>query len=392
MTTKDMYMRTVLEQLVELLDIPTSHYETATERYHSLGEWLHREQSMVAKFNPQVGAQGSFRYGTVVRPLFRFDEYDLDLVCELDIRKSVVTQKQIKTLIGTEIIAYAKAHGFSDPAEEKNRCWRLNYADHVKFHMDILPSVPEDQNFIALLQHLGVPYELAKLSVAITDKRHPNYTVIDPDWPRSNPKGFAGWFEGRMRKAAEDRIRGLVFKRVYASIDEVPPYEWKTPLQRSIQILKRHRDVMFKQSRDLAPISMILTTLAAHAYEGESDLYQACSNIVNKMADFVRPSKPRIPNPVNPEEDFADGWASDIRLEQNFWAWHTQIKADLRNCVELLGTQQLPDKIRKLFDVSLTSEQLNELTKIGAVDVSVAKTAAPLIRVNTAPKPWRRNG
>lgn len=392
MTTKGIFMTTVLEHIVDVLDIPPSHYEKAAERYHSLGEWLHREESMVAKFNPQVCPQGSFRYGTVNRPLFKSNEYDLDLVCEIVLRKSAVTQKQVKTLLGTEIISYAKAHGFTDPVEEKNRCWRLNYADGVKFHMDILPSIPEDLNFIALLQQLGVPYELAKLSVAITDKRHPKYTVVDPDWPRSNPKGFASWFEGRMRKAADDRIRKLVLKRAYASIDEVPPYEWKTPLQRSIQILKRHRDVMFRRSPYLAPISMILTTLAAHAYDGESDLYQALSDIVSKMPDFVRSSKPRIPNPVNPAEDFADRWASDIRLEQNFWAWHTQIKTDLRNCVELMRSEQLPEKVQKLFAVSLTAEQLNELSKMGAGSTSAAKTAAPLIRVNTAPKPWRKSG
>ena len=36
----------------------------------------------------------------------------------------------------------------------------------------------------------------------------------------------------------------LVESRAYAKVDDVPPYEWKTPLQRSIQIMKRHRDVM----------------------------------------------------------------------------------------------------------------------------------------------------
>jgi hypothetical protein len=109
MTTHDIFMTTLLEQIVELLDIPTSHYEKAAERYHSLGEWLHREQSIVAKFNPQVYPQGSFRYGTVNRPLFKSNEYDLDLVCEIVLRKSAVTQKQVKTLLGTEIISYAKA-------------------------------------------------------------------------------------------------------------------------------------------------------------------------------------------------------------------------------------------------------------------------------------------
>lgn len=86
MTIKDIYMTTLLEQIIELLDIPTSHYQKAAERYHSLGEWLHREQSIVAKFNPQVCPQGSFRYGTVVRPIFKSDEYDLDLMCEMVLR------------------------------------------------------------------------------------------------------------------------------------------------------------------------------------------------------------------------------------------------------------------------------------------------------------------
>jgi hypothetical protein len=147
--------------------------------------------------------------------------------------------------------------------------------------------------------------------------------------------------------------------------------------------------MMFKRSPDLAPKSMIITTLAAHSYEGETDLYQALSNIINKMPNFVRPSKPRISNPVNPAEDFADRWASDARLERNFWAWQTQVRADLDNCVELLDTRQLPAKVQKLFDVNLTSQHLDELTKIGAI-TSSATPAAPLIHVVSAPKPWRK--
>jgi hypothetical protein len=126
MTKKDSYMTSLLEMIVELLDIPTSHYEKAAERYHSLGEWLHRDQSTIAKLNPKVCPQGSFRYGTVVRPLFESDEYDLDLVCEILLSKAAVTQKQLKSLLGAEIISYAETHGFRDPVEEKTRCWRLN--------------------------------------------------------------------------------------------------------------------------------------------------------------------------------------------------------------------------------------------------------------------------
>jgi hypothetical protein len=109
------------------------------------------------------------------------------------------------------------------------------------------------------------------------------------------------------------------------------------------------------------------------------------------MPHFVRPTSPRIPNPVNPAEDFADRWLLDVRLEQNFWAWHTKIRADLDNCIKLLDSRQLPENLQRLFDVSLTSQHLDDLTKIGAFTASASKTATPLIRISSAPKPWRRS-
>ena len=91
-------------------------------------------------------------------------------------------------------------------------------------------------------------------------------------------------------------------------------------------ILKRHRDVMFKDNSEWAPISMIITILAAKAYKSELSLKDAIDGIVERMPQFVNVSKPRIPNPVNPKEDFADRWASDARYEANFWAWYSSIK------------------------------------------------------------------
>jgi hypothetical protein len=321
------YMNRLFELLVELLDIPRSHYEKATERYRSLGDWFHRDESGIAGYEPEVYPQGSFRYGTVIRPLVKTEEYDLDLVCQIALNKAQVCQSDVKYLVGTEVKAYAEAHSFKEPAEEKHRCWRLNYADHVSFHMDILPSIPEDSQTTASLIHSRVPSELAATAIAITDNRHPHYALIANDWPSSNPRGYARWFEGRMRGAAESRLRQLVQERAYATVDEIPTYEWKTPLQRSIQILKRHRDVMFMEAPEWKPLSMVITTLAAHAYGGESDLSLALFNIVEGMPTYIRSARPRVPNPVNPAEDFADRWATDPRYEQHFRLWHGQLQA-----------------------------------------------------------------
>lgn len=380
-----------LEFMIELLDIPRSYYEKAKDRARSLEDWLRREESLVAQFSPDVYPQGSFRYGTVIRPLFKDDFYDLDLVCAIILSKTSVTQKQVKDLVGYEIKAYAEAKQFNEPAEEKPRCWRLNYADEVSFHMDILPAIPEDRQTVELIIQRNVPRELAEHAVAITDNRHPLYERIDPRWFSSNPRGIARWFEGRARVAAAARIVELVENRAYASVEEVPPYEWKTPLQRSIQILKRHRDVMFNDDRDLAPISMIITTLAAHAYNGEQDLYSAVMNILDRMPQYVRSQKPRVPNPVNPAEDFADRWTQDPKYERNFWLWHAQAKADLEFLFEIVGRPTLPSELRTRFKLDLTVQQTRELEAITTTTTPKIISATPALSIPSAPKPWRRD-
>jgi hypothetical protein len=384
----------LLEAIVDLLDIPPSYYEKATERYRSLGRWLHREESKVAHLAPEVYLQGSFRYGTVIRPLIRSDEYDLDLACQVDLDKADITQKQLKHLIGDEMKSYARANGIIAPIVERKRCWRMDYADDVSFHMDILPCVPEDAGIIRSICSAGVPAHLAARSVAITDRGSPEYDRISRQWPCGNPRGLGDWFEERAKPGASQRIASLVERKLYASIDQVPSYEWKTPLQRAIQILKRHRDVMFKDDPEFAPISMIITVLAANAYQGELTLLHAIQGIVSRIPHSIGPMKPRIPNPVNPGEDFSDRWASDSNYEHNFWIWLAQVKSDLENLPSTIPGGKLAAEVRSRFRVDLTDEQLRALTASAGPAVHQGPITEPRVHISAsaAPKPWRRGG
>src|SRR5208337_1219737 len=136
---------------------------------------------------------------------------------------------------------------------------------------------------------------------AITDNRLKNYDIISDDWRISNSEGFARWFESRMKLA-----RLLLEKRAVAvkaaQVDDLPAYRWKSPLQRCVQILKRHRDVMFADNLDRKPISIIITTLAGKAYQGEVEIAEALDRILSNMGSLINPTTPRVPNPVNPAE------------------------------------------------------------------------------------------
>lgn len=342
----------MIEEIVHSIDIPESAYERAEKRYKILGDWFSREEAKCFDFAPHIYSQGSFRLGTVVRPLDEKDEYDLDVGCRLqqNVSKSTYTQKRLKLLVGSDLEEYRKAYNIDNVLEEKHRCWRLQYADEMSFHMDVVPSIPEEAQRRQLLLETMVragsnnvlAQAVAGLAGAITDNRLPNYELISQDWRVSNSEGYAKWFESRMSLAKELLERRL-FEAKLSKIDELPARKWKSPLQRCIQILKRHRDIMFQHDSDGKPISIIITTLAAQSYQGEADVEIALGNILSRMGSFVRREVPRVPNPVNPEEDFADKWPTEegrrLQLERNFERWLDRAKADFN----ALGSSDKPE-------------------------------------------------
>src|SRR5690606_17075275 len=101
--------------------------------------------------------------------------------------------------------------------------------------------------------------------------------------------------------------------------------------------------------------SMIITNLAASAYQGEADLTEALRRIVDRMPQFVRVSAPRIPNPTHPQEDYADKWQRDPQLEQAFWQWHQQVKVDIERFSSPLETIVSRD-VEKKFGVAIHHE------------------------------------
>jgi hypothetical protein len=74
----------LLRGIAEQLDLPPSKCEDVEAKYKAVSDWLAQPETMLAPYNPDIYPHGSFRLGTVVRPLGR-DEFDLDFVCRLGI-------------------------------------------------------------------------------------------------------------------------------------------------------------------------------------------------------------------------------------------------------------------------------------------------------------------
>jgi hypothetical protein len=388
--------RVVIDNMVKLLELPDSPYDKARKRYEDLGEWFDRDESAVSGNNPHIFPQGSFRLGTAIRPLDESEKYDLDLACKLrdGISKDSHTQETLKKLIGIELEAYRKTRGIKSELEPKHRCWRLEYQDDLSFHMDIVPCIPADEKrrmaILESIRNTGLDEYVAgaasQTTVSITDDRHEGYKHICDNWNISNPEGYAKWFEYRMNP---QQTRILLEK---AQVDDVPLFKKKTPLQRVIQILKRHRDNWSKDNPDSKPISIIITTLAARAYNGETDIVTALGNVLEKMGGLVRPTKPRVPNPVDPEEDFADRWyrhdCLHLRLEENFNAWLLQARTDFQHLTSTTDTEFLCEHIEEKFSLRVNEAELKKQLGISAASANIVTPKTHTIDRQDSARPW----
>src|SRR6266508_2013574 len=320
-----------LEQLLDVtvkeLDIPDQLYQEAVDNYEGVGTWLCRRDEDEAGAGCEIYPQGSFRLGTVVRPVHNRDEYDLDLVCRKDLAKESVTQAGLKEDVGADLAEYEQAAAASASAptlKEGDRCWTLVYPGD-RFHMDILPSIPDPE---------GAPN-----AILLTDR-----TLRS--WQHSNPIDYAAWFRRRMQQEFVE-LREAMAKALRRDVADVPEWQVKTTLQRAVQILKRHRDIFFQGNPKERPASIILTTLAPRAYKGGGNLYEVLADIAGRMPSLVerRDGVWWVPNPVHGKENFADRWRAHPERAARFFAWMEHINTDLADLTGGGGFDRVIEKL-----------------------------------------------
>jgi len=353
-----------LQKAAQKLDISPSKYKQAMVRYESMWNYLVDCEYEGTDLQPEIYLQGSFRLGTEIRPYIKSKDadYDIDIVCRLEHKKEATTAKTVKHQVG----GHLKVHGTYQKMldDEGKRCWTLNYAeqDGIGFHMDILPCVQEskmtfkeyywDNNPIAVTNRLG--------------------EIDTYNWSSSNPKGFARWFFEKNKivfESVKQAQKQAIFENyksdhIFNDTNEIPNIHVKTPLQRAIQILKRHRDIRFCQHANeiCKPISMIITVLAAQVYLNETSIYETLKNLIEKLSQHANQLNPTfqfnesiarssynlitrtkdgkwyIPNPTNADENFADRWhENDHAKAKAFFQWVRWARDDLVNIAEQLN-------------------------------------------------------
>lgn len=233
--------------------------------------------------------QGSYKYGTLIRPVHLGEEYDVDVgvYFQWDGDEEIVpTAKQLRDWTQQELHDYKKINSdvrrIEDPAKE--RCSRAVF--EKQFHID------------TPVYHLNVD----------TDKRR--LACLSDKWEESDPKVIYKWFKEAVGEKERDQLRRLV------------------------RYLKAWAAVSFDGMQDSRPSSILLTVLATDAYNDLwlRRLWDALEDdealiAVIKIVHVRLFENKTVPNPVDPNENLN-------RISDEAWDGFLQRLQALRDIAE----------------------------------------------------------
>jgi hypothetical protein len=246
--------------------------EFLQEQWNSLAEHLTRS---LAGWGYAISTwlQGSYKYGTLIKPVHQGEEYDVDVGVyfswESDRGEATPTAQQLRAWVQQELREYQKhAPDLREVIEPpKERCSRAAYTR--QFHIDT-PTYHLDPS---------------------TDRRR--LACWSGRWEDSDPKRLYKWFRDAVPARHQDQLRRL------------------------IRYLKGWAAVAFEDAADARPSSILLTVTVTEASQGLWSAQVALADddaliaIIAAVYDRLARDR-RVQNPVDSDEDLN-------RISQNAW-------------------------------------------------------------------------
>lgn len=207
--------------------------------------------------------QGSYKYNTLIKPVHRDEEYDVDVgvyfgwdPTRIDVAP---TAQHLRDWVQRALLEYARSNPGVKSVEQpaKQRCSRVIYAQH--FHID------------TPVYHLDPKKQVRRLA-CLTGK-----------WEQSDPKAIYKWFKGKATGDAGAQIRRLV------------------------RYLKGWAAIAFDDAPEARPSSIVLTVLIVEAFVGIWRPFmvaddEALTLVIRSIYKRLTESR-KVPNPIDNKED-----------------------------------------------------------------------------------------
>lgn len=330
------WLNELLRDIAQKVQLPPSRYAEAVTHYEAVAKFLEADGSPLRPHGPLLlYPQGSFRIQSTISSRLDHDEFDIDLMLELNNVQRTEDPDTVLDLVVKGLTRERDDGRYRGcRVTKKKRCVTVEYEE---MHLDITPAVLID----------GAP------RTSVIFDRHPDR----PSHVVSNPEGFARAFED----ATLPRELVLAMERALP-VPEQKPLEAKSDQLLALQLLKRHRNVLYERGGNKPP-SVLLAWFTMHAPRGDGLIGQLARLALSIEQTLAR-GPLRVENPACPQENFADRWPAN-QAEQNRFA---KEMGALRKTLIALHESDEPlsakrDVLRSLFGEAVTNlafEALNE--------------------------------
>ena len=308
------------------IQLSRTAYGKAVQRYQTITDHLDREDSPLQGHVQRFYPQGSMAIGAAIASRVTNDDFDLDMV--LQVQCTDLTPQEVLDLL-FQAINGKPGSQYHGRAKRRTRCVTIEYSD---MHIDVTPaerspSTPERES--AIFHHKA--------------QQGPGKRIV------ANPYGFSEWFKQKTpddsfaeQYASWARAHEVSLSVEAADADPVPspaPATHKSLAVVALQLLKRWRNVQYRNRGGRKPPSIVMSKLVADAAGqtitlSEEMLHQAmsmlaffeCSHHVRECVEVV--------NPTCPSDVLTDRWPGNFHQQAAF------VK-DLRRLVACL--KQLDD-------------------------------------------------
>lgn len=326
------------------VQLSPTHYALAVQRYQTINNWIERVGSPLEDRVQIFYPQGSMAIDATIASKLDDDEFDIDLIAQLDMPADTPPHKMLDIL--ERAIRGEPGSRYYDTTTRCSRCIQIQYRD---MHLDVTPMV----RLTAYAERTGNIYHAPERYRTDKDR-----IIV------ANPWGFAQWFKAKTPAEHAFAIafseRAMAYDARFAfdaaQVDPVPEQQQiheKSMALIALQLLKRWRNVQYDKRDGRCPPSVVLAwfvaTNANHtSILSEELLYQARRMKFSFEQAQMRGELLRVENPACRSDVFTDRWPGSLKDQGVF-------VEDLRVLVRKL------EHLRSGIDLTEMQEVLSEL-------------------------------
>ena len=311
--------KTVLDVLLADIAVriqltPSSH-RMAVERYEALSKHVERDGSILKGKVDLFYPQGSMAIGSTIAAKLDKDEFDVDIIVQLNYHRDVSPQQALDDLY--KAIKGQPGSRYYDCTGRNTRCVTVNYADGM--HIDFTPSVliPERDARTSHIFHHN-PQEPSNFAKTLM----------------VNPFGFAAWFHQQTPPEQGFIIPYLEKVMTYdnslllekAETEKLPDKK-PVPVSMAVvahQLIKRWRNSIYDKRSGRKPPSVMMAKMIGEAAGktvtlSDELLFQA-RHLYRTIAEAHNNDRlVKIMNPACSDRDcFTDRWPEDRSSQHTF--------------------------------------------------------------------------